>query len=61
MSTRQKLVCMASPKLSIRKQCDLLCVHRSGLYYQPQEEKPGECEDDEFNGSPLVDPSHGRG
>ncbi|HAC24895.1 MAG TPA: IS3 family transposase, partial [Cytophagales bacterium] len=40
MSARQKLVCMDSAKLSIRKQCDLLRVHRSGLYYQPQQEKP---------------------
>lgn len=26
-------------KLSVRKQCELLCIHRSGLYYKPQGEK----------------------
>ena len=25
--------------LSIRKQCEILSVHRSGLYYNPQGEK----------------------
>ncbi len=25
--------------LSVRKQCDLLTVHRSGFYYQPKGEK----------------------
>lgn len=27
-------------KLSVRKQCDLLCVNRSKIYYKPTEEKP---------------------
>jgi putative transposase len=26
--------------LSIRKQCELLSIHRSGLYYEPRKEKP---------------------
>ena len=26
-------------ELSIRRQCDLLSIHRSGLYYKPKEEK----------------------
>lgn len=25
--------------LSVRKQCDLLCVNRSNLYYSPQKER----------------------
>ena len=28
------------PQLSIVKQCELLQVHRSGIYYQPREESP---------------------
>ena len=28
------------PKLSVDKQCDLLSIHRSGLYYKPCEETP---------------------
>jgi putative transposase len=31
---------MKSATLSVRKQCELLTVHRSNLYYQPKEEKP---------------------
>lgn len=27
-------------RLSIRRQCDLLCISRSSLYYRPMEEKP---------------------
>jgi len=30
--------------LSIRKQCEILSVHRSGLYYKPQGEKRGNLE-----------------
>ncbi|QOR73875.1 hypothetical protein IMZ16_00005 [Cruoricaptor ignavus] len=26
-------------RLSIRKQCDLLCINRSNLYYSPQRER----------------------
>ena len=40
MSSRQKLVSMTHPVLSIRKQCELLMVIRSCLYYKPVEEKP---------------------
>ncbi len=31
-------------KLSVRRQCDLLSIHRSGLYYKPQGEKPENLE-----------------
>ena len=31
-------------ELSVRKQCDLLTVHRSGFYYQPKGEKPENLE-----------------
>lgn len=31
---RRELVDKANKKLSIKKQCDLLVIHRSGLYYQ---------------------------
>ena len=30
--------------LSTRKQCEILSVHRSGLYYKPQGEKEGNLE-----------------
>ncbi len=30
--------------LSVRRQCDLLSIHRSGLYYKPQGEKPENLE-----------------
>lgn len=40
-STRQKLVCMKSATLSLRKQCELLTVHQSNLNCQREEEKPG--------------------
>jgi putative transposase len=29
-----------NPDLSIEKQCELLSIHRSGLYYQPCQETP---------------------
>ena len=34
---RQKVV-KSHPRLSLRQQCDILGVHRSGLYYQPRGE-----------------------
>ena len=40
MSERAKLVSGRFSKLSIRKQCDLLKVHRSRIYYRPLGEKP---------------------
>lgn len=40
MSTRQQLVKKDIPSISVRKQCELLCVNRSRLYYYPVEEKP---------------------
>lgn len=40
MKQRLELVAIKSEKLSIRKQCDLLCIPRSTLYYAPVPEKP---------------------
>ena len=31
-------------KLSVRRQCDLLTVHRSGFFYKPKGEKPENLE-----------------
>ena len=31
-------------KLSVRRQCDLMSIHRSGLYYKPKGEKPENLE-----------------
>lgn len=30
------MIIRAHPKLSIQRQCELLSIHRSGLYYQPK-------------------------
>ncbi len=35
LSARRKMVSVSDPVLSISQQCDLLSIHRSGLYYQP--------------------------
>ena len=43
MSQRRKLV-DNQHELSVRKQCDLLSVHRSGLYYAPKGESPENLE-----------------
>lgn len=40
MSTRMKLVTPGWKKLSVRKQCEMLQVKRSTLYYKPCAEKP---------------------
>jgi putative transposase len=40
MKARTQLIMPHSKKLSVRKQCDLLCVNRSKLYYKPVAEKP---------------------
>lgn len=40
MSERAKLVTGRFGKLSIRKQCELLNIHRSRVYYRPVGEKP---------------------
>lgn len=40
MTERLQLVSPRYQKLSVRKQCELLEVHRSRLYYKPVEEKP---------------------
>ena len=40
MKSRAMLVTPRLKKLSVRKQCDLLCVNRSKLYYKPVDEKP---------------------
>ena len=37
---RAQLVQCRSVKLSVRKQCDLLSIHRSRVYYKPVAEKP---------------------
>jgi putative transposase len=34
----------AEHELSVRKQCDLLTIHRSGLYYKPRGERPENLE-----------------
>lgn len=41
---RQGSVEMDHPELSIKRQCELLTVHRSGLYYKPQGEKEADLE-----------------
>ena len=43
MSERRKLV-DHQDRLSVREQCELLSIHRSGLYYAPQGEKPENLE-----------------
>ena len=40
MKSRALMVTPFSEKLSVRKQCDLLCVNRSKIYYKPVQEKP---------------------
>lgn len=40
MKARAMLVTPRSKNLSVRRQCDLLCVNRSKLYYRPVPEKP---------------------
>lgn len=40
MSTRASLIRSRTKNLSVRRQCDLLCVNRSRLYYKPVAEKP---------------------
>lgn len=34
------MISSVNPKLSIRRQCEILCVPRSSFYYKPVEEKP---------------------
>lgn len=36
---RREMIEPGNPKISVRQQCMLLCLHRSGLYYQPVAEK----------------------
>ena len=43
MSQRRDLV-DNQHDLSVRKQCDILSVHRSGLYYKPLGENPENLE-----------------
>lgn len=43
MNQRRNLV-DTQDTLSVRKQCDLLSVHRSGVYYKPKGEKPENLE-----------------
>lgn len=40
LTTRAALVQPRSRKLSVRRQCDLLCVNRSRIYYKARGEKP---------------------
>ena len=45
-------------ELSIRRQCDLLSIHRSGLYYKPKGEKPENLQimrlmDEHYIGNPA--------
>jgi putative transposase len=39
LTARRKMV--SDPLLTISQQCDLLSIHRSGLYYQPVAEREG--------------------
>jgi putative transposase len=38
MQDRRACVQSDHPEISIRRQCDLLSIHRSGLYYEPRKE-----------------------
>jgi putative transposase len=40
MTERARLVSPKCNALSVRKQCELLCVNRSQIYYKPVDEKP---------------------
>jgi len=40
MSQRSRYIRPGIRRLSVRRQCDLLSVNRSCLYYRPVEEKP---------------------
>lgn len=40
MTERTSLVSLRCDKLSVRKQCELLSVNRSQIYYKPADEKP---------------------
>lgn len=44
MKSRCRLIDRKSPGLSVRRQCGLLSISRSSLYYQPKEEKPENLE-----------------
>ena len=35
LQQRRQMISVSDPVLSIKEQCDLLSIHRSGLYYQP--------------------------
>lgn len=36
LSERRKMVSSSDEEFSLKEQCDLLCIHRSGLYYKPR-------------------------
>ena len=38
LTQRRDMVSVSSPDWSIHKQCEMLSIHRSGLYYKPEEE-----------------------
>ena len=44
--------------LSVRKQCEVLAVHRSGLYYKPQGEKRSNLEIMRIMGRALFEASY---
>lgn len=39
LDLRRKMVDSSDTSFSIKEQCELLCIHRSGLYYKPQQAK----------------------
>lgn len=39
LGLRRKMVEATDTDFSIKEQCELLCIHRSGLYYKPREAK----------------------
>jgi putative transposase len=40
LSQKRKMVNHEHKTLSISQQCELLCIHRSGMYYKPRGEDP---------------------
>lgn len=55
---RRQLVELEHPGISVRRQCELLGLNRSGLYYQPRGESPENLElmrliDEEYTRRPF--------
>ena len=40
LDEKRSMIDKGHPELSMSRQCDLLSIHRSGLYYKPCEETP---------------------